>query len=83
MGRAQRRLVCVAPGVAAAITKALSHCTEAEAAAQIMIVLDADEETCRTGYCEAASLETLMASAMSLAIGDSVQQSGGWVKHVI
>jgi hypothetical protein len=35
---------------------------------QIMIVLDADEETCRLGYCDAPSLETLSRSAAGRGI---------------
>lgn len=68
IGRAKKRLVYVAPGVSAAITKALSHCIEAKTTAQIMIVLDADEETCRMGYCDAPSLETLMGTASKFDI---------------
>lgn len=63
IGRARRRLVYVAPGVSAVVTKALSKCIDAKAVAQLMIVLDADEEACRLGYCDAPSLDTLMAVA--------------------
>lgn len=49
IGRAKKRLVYVALGVSAAITKALSHCIEDKTTAQIMIVLDADEHACRFG----------------------------------
>lgn len=68
IGRAKKRLVYVAPGVSAGITKALSRCLEAKTTAQIMIVLDADEETCRLGYCDAPSLEVLMATATKFNI---------------
>ena len=61
--RAQKRLVYVAPGVSAVITKALTDCIGSKTAIQIMIVLDADEETCRLGYCDAPSVEALMATA--------------------
>jgi hypothetical protein len=63
IGRAQTRLVYVAPGVSAAITTALISCIQGNSASQIMIVLDADEESCRLGYCDAPSLEKLMATA--------------------
>jgi hypothetical protein len=63
IGRAQKRLVYVAPGVSADITKALTTCIASKAAAQIMIVLDADEESCRLGYCDAQSVKSLMEAA--------------------
>jgi len=63
IGRAKKRLVYVALGVSAVITTALSQCIQARVAAQLMIVLDADEEACRLGYCDAPSLAALMATA--------------------
>jgi hypothetical protein len=68
IGRAKQRLVYVAPGVSAVITKAISHCIEGRVAAQLMIVLDADEEACRLGYCDAPSLESLMTTASKFNI---------------
>lgn len=68
IGRAQKRLVYVSPGVSAVITKALSQCIEGRVAAQLMIVLDADEEACRLGYCDAPSLEALMVTASKFNI---------------
>lgn len=68
IGLAKKRLVYVAPGVSAVITKALLRSIEAKATAQIMIVLDADEEACRLGYCDAPSLEALMATAAKFSI---------------
>lgn len=63
IGRAKKRLVYVAPGVSPSITAALIFSIESSAAAQVMIVLDADEETCRLGYCDVQSVELLMATA--------------------
>lgn len=74
IGRAKKRLVYVAPGVSAVITKALSRSIEAKATGQIMIVLDADEEACRLGYCDAPSLEALMATASKFSIPIRHQQ---------
>ncbi len=68
IGRAKKRLVYVAPGVSAVIVTALSKCMQAKVAAQLMIVLDADEETCRLGYCDAPSLDALMATASKFSI---------------
>jgi len=68
IGRAKKRLVYVAPGVSAVITTALSQCIQARVAAQLMIVLDADEEACRLGYCDAPSLAALMATASKFSI---------------
>jgi hypothetical protein len=60
---ASARLVFVAPGVSAAVAKALEACINGRAVAQIMVVLDADEETCRLGYGDAPSLDLLSAAA--------------------
>lgn len=74
IGRAQKRLVYVAPGVSAAITTALITCIQSNSASQIMIVLDADEESCRLGYCDAPSLEKLMAMATKCNVPIRKQQ---------
>lgn len=68
IGRAVKRLVYVAPGVSAAVTTALITCIGTRAVAQAMIVLDADEESCRLGYCDAQSVEVLMAAAAKFNI---------------
>ncbi|NMQ28965.1 hypothetical protein E4Q23_15065 [Candidatus Accumulibacter phosphatis] len=60
---ATRRLVFVAPGVSAAVAKALETCLTARNIPQIVIILDADEESCRLGYCDAPSLQSLSAAA--------------------
>ncbi|MEF8766697.1 MAG: hypothetical protein ABTS16_01925 [Candidatus Accumulibacter phosphatis] len=65
---ATRRLVFVAPGVSAAVGKVLENRLAQAPGLQIMIVLDADEETCRLGYCDAPSLETLSRSAAGRGI---------------
>ncbi len=62
------RLVFVAPGVSAAVAKALESCLARHPVPQIMIVLDADEETCRLGYCDAPSLEMLSMAATKRGI---------------
>jgi hypothetical protein len=74
IGRAKKRLVYIAPGVSAVITKALARSIEAKATGKIMIVLDADEEVCRLGYCDAPSLEALMATATKFSIPIRHQQ---------
>jgi len=51
IGSATRRVVFLAPGVSAVVAKALESCLARHPRPQIMIVLDADEETCRLGYC--------------------------------
>ena len=63
INNASRRLVYVAPGVSEIVTEALMVCMERCTIDQIMIVLDADEETCRLGYCNAASLKKLTEAA--------------------
>jgi len=68
IGHAKRRLVYAAPGVSADVTKALSRCIEARTVAQLMNVLDADEEACRLGYCDAPALDELMAVATKFKI---------------
>ena len=65
---ATRRLVFVAPGISAAVSKALEGCLARDPRLQIMIVLDADEESCRLGYCDAPSLEALSIAATKLGI---------------
>ena len=63
IGSATRRVVFLAPGVSAAVGKALESCLARHPVPQIMIVLDADEETCRLGYCDAPSVEMLSMAA--------------------
>ncbi len=65
---ATRRMVFVAPGVSAAVAKALEICLARHPVPQIMIVLDADEETCRLGYCDAPSLDALSIAATKRGI---------------
>lgn len=65
---ATNRLVFVAPGVSATVAKALEICLARHRGPQIMIVLDADEETCRLGYCDAPSLEMLSMAATKRGI---------------
>jgi hypothetical protein len=63
ISRAEQRLVYVAPGVSAPVSKALSNLITSKLVERVIIVLDADEEACRLGYCDAPSLEDLMAVA--------------------
>ncbi len=63
IGAATKRLVYVAPGVSPAVSNALVVCLEDTSDIQVMIVLDADEETCRLGYCDAPSLKKLTEAA--------------------
>jgi hypothetical protein len=63
IGAAKTRVVYVAPGVSKDVALALKKCIEGTRVAQIAIVLDGDEETCRLGYCDAPSLEKLSAAA--------------------
>ena len=65
---ASTRVVFVAPGVSEAVSDALVACMEDGRADQFMIVLDADEESCRLGYCDAPSLEKLSATAQQCDI---------------
>ncbi|MEF8710779.1 MAG: hypothetical protein V5B38_18850 [Candidatus Accumulibacter propinquus] len=65
---ATNRLVFVAPGVSATVAKALEICLARHRGPQIMIVLDADEETCRLGYCDAPSLDALSIAATRVGI---------------
>lgn len=65
IAHASTRMVFVAPGVSDAVAKALVRCMQSGQLTQVMIVLDADEETCRLGYCDAPSLNTLFAAAES------------------
>ena len=65
---ASTRLVFISPGVSAGVAKALLACIEGDTVAQIMIVLDADEETCRLGYCDAPSLDMLSAAATKQSV---------------
>jgi hypothetical protein len=65
---ASTRVVFVAPGVSEAVSDALVACMEDGRAGQVMIVLDADEESCRLGYCDAPSLEKLSAAAQQYDI---------------
>jgi hypothetical protein len=65
---ATKRVVFVAPGVSAAVAKALESCLARHPVPHIMIVLDADEETCRLGYCDALSLEMLSMAATKRGI---------------
>lgn len=74
IGQARKRLVYVAPGVSAVTSRALTTCIEGSTAGQIMIVLDADEESCRLGYCDAPSLEKLMSTATRCNIKIRKQQ---------
>jgi len=74
IGKARKRLVYVAPGVSAVTAVELQTCIERRTAAQIMIVLDADEESCRLGYCDAPSLEKLMETAKNCNIQIRKQQ---------
>lgn len=60
---ASTRLVFMAPGVSGEVAKALGRCMQSGKVAQVVIVLDADEEACRLGYCDAPSLATLFADA--------------------
>lgn len=60
---ASQRLVFVAPGVSPAVSAALVACLDEGKVDQIMIVLDADEDACRLGYCDALSLQSLSAAA--------------------
>lgn len=60
---ASTRLVFMAPGVSGGIAKALGACMQSGKVAQVVIVLDADEEACRLGYCDAPSLAALFADA--------------------
>jgi len=60
---AKTRLVYVAPGVSREVAQALVTCLEGKGVPQVAIVLDGDEETCRLGYCDAPSLETLSTAA--------------------
>ena len=72
---ATTRMVFVAPGVSAAVAKALESCLARHPGPQITIVLDADEETCRLGYCDAQSLAALHIAAASA--GTPVRQQPG------
>lgn len=65
---ASTRVVFVAPGVSEAVSKALVTCMEDRRTAQVMIVLDADEESCRLGYCDAPALEKLTAAATQFSV---------------
>ncbi len=78
IGSVKKRLGNVVPGVSAIITKALAHCIEATKTAQIVIVLDADEEACRLGYCDAPSLKTLTATGakFGLPIRPAIRRPG-------
>ena len=57
------RLVFMAPGVSCEVARALGRCMQSGKVTQVVIVLDADEEACRLGYCDAPSLATLFADA--------------------
>jgi hypothetical protein len=59
IGAARTRLVYVAPGISASVGEALQARLKAGNCAQLMIVLDADEECCRLGYCVASALKEL------------------------
>ncbi len=74
IGKARERLVYVAPGVSAVTAAALQTCIERRTVTQLMIVLDADEESCRLGYCDAPSLEKLMETAKNCNIQIRKQQ---------
>jgi len=65
IAHASTRMVFVAPGVSDAVANALVRCMESGQLSQVMVVLDADEEACRLGYCDAPSLHTLFAAAES------------------
>ena len=65
---ATSQVVFFAPGVSEAVSKALTACIKGGKIRQIMIVLDADEEACRLGYCDAPSLENLLAVALQFNI---------------
>ena len=65
IAQASTRMVFMAPGVSGAVTKELVRCMQSGKVTQVMIVLDADEEACRLGYCDAPSLQTLFAAAES------------------
>lgn len=60
---ATSRVVYVAPGVSTPIATALVACLTGGKVRQIAIVLDADEDACRLGYCDVAALEVLSAAA--------------------
>jgi hypothetical protein len=60
---ASKRVVFVAPGVSAVVSDALIACMKNRKVKPIMIVLDANEESCRLGYCDAPSLGRLTAAA--------------------
>lgn len=62
IGHARKRLVYVAPGVSAAIAVVLAAYIERRSL-PIMIVLDANEEFFRLGYCDALSVAKLMETA--------------------
>ena len=68
MRHAKKYLVYVAPGVSAKVSEALVTCIQNKSADRFMIVLDADEETCRLGYCDAQSLKNLMECATKFKI---------------
>lgn len=61
--RAKKRVVYAAPGVSREVTDALIACIEGGEVGQLIIVLDADEECCRLGYCDAQSVEKLVSLA--------------------
>lgn len=65
---ASNRLVFVAPGVSAVVADALVACIEKSEIDPIMIVLDANEESCRLGYCDAPSLGKLSEAATQRGI---------------
>lgn len=61
---ANTRVVFVAPGVSDVVSKALIACMEMGRVGLVRIVLDADEECCRLGYCDASALKALSDAAM-------------------
>ncbi|MBI4291345.1 MAG: hypothetical protein HY661_07700 [Betaproteobacteria bacterium] len=72
---AKTRVVYVAPGVSKDVAQALQTCIEGKGVSQIAIVLDGDEESCRLGYCDAASLEKL--SAVAINRGMQIRRHAG------
>lgn len=65
---ATKRVVYVAPGLSSDVGAALQRRMKQGDLHQIVIILDADEETCRLGYCDAAALENLSMAAAALNI---------------
>lgn len=70
---ATSRVVYVAPGVSTPIASALVACLTSGKVSQIAIVLDADEDACRLGYCDAAALEMLSAAAKKRGVAIRTQ----------